>query len=103
MEIAVHSELDTTMNIYGHVDLDAQREALDALAGRFSADHAVNRAVNADNESETRPRPGRKVTDRRIQPNRRRPRNTGPPDIKNPGRTYFGLGFSLSGRRDSNP
>jgi hypothetical protein len=30
-------------------ELDAQREALDALAGRFSADHAVNRAVNADN------------------------------------------------------
>lgn len=31
MEIVGHSTLDMTMNVYGHVSLDAQREALDKL------------------------------------------------------------------------
>jgi integrase len=32
MEIAGHSALEMTMNVYGHVDLDSRREALGRLA-----------------------------------------------------------------------
>jgi integrase len=32
MEIAGHSTLEMTMNVYGHVDLDSRREALGRLA-----------------------------------------------------------------------
>jgi len=31
MEIASHSAIEMTMNIYGHVNLDTQRAALDHL------------------------------------------------------------------------
>jgi integrase len=33
MEIVGHSALELTMNVYGHVALDDQREALDRLNG----------------------------------------------------------------------
>jgi integrase len=35
MEVLGHSSLDVTMNIYGHVMLDAQREALSRMEGLF--------------------------------------------------------------------
>lgn len=35
MEIAGHSALDVTMNVYGHVNLESRRDALDKLAGLF--------------------------------------------------------------------
>ena len=35
MEIAGHSAIDVTMNVYGHVDLDSRRVALDRLADLF--------------------------------------------------------------------
>ena len=35
MEILGHSSLDVTMNIYGHVMLDAQRDALRGMGGLF--------------------------------------------------------------------
>jgi integrase len=35
MEILGHSSLDVTMNIYGHVMLDAQRDALRGMDGLF--------------------------------------------------------------------
>lgn len=35
MEIAGHSALDVTMNVYGHVNLESRRNALDKLAGLF--------------------------------------------------------------------
>jgi hypothetical protein len=35
MEIADHSGLEMTMNVYGHVTLDDQIDALDRLAGLF--------------------------------------------------------------------
>ena len=31
MEIVGHSAIEMTMNVYGHVSLDAQRRALEAL------------------------------------------------------------------------
>ncbi|MGH3331436.1 MAG: tyrosine-type recombinase/integrase [Nocardioidaceae bacterium] len=38
MEIAGHSGLEMTMNVYGHVTLDDKREALDKLGGLFEED-----------------------------------------------------------------
>ncbi|MDT7548073.1 MAG: hypothetical protein QOE84_467, partial [Actinomycetota bacterium] len=38
MEIVGHSALEMTMNVYGHVDLDSRREALDRLADLFDDD-----------------------------------------------------------------
>jgi integrase len=35
MEIAGHAALEMTMNVYGHVNLESRREALDKLAGLF--------------------------------------------------------------------
>lgn len=35
MEIVGHSALEMTMNVYGHVDLDSRRDALDRLADLF--------------------------------------------------------------------
>ncbi len=35
MEIAGHSTIEMTMNVYGHVTLDEKREALDRLSGLF--------------------------------------------------------------------
>jgi integrase len=36
MEIVGHSALEMTMNVYGHVNLDAQRAALDHLDDELS-------------------------------------------------------------------
>ena len=36
MEIVGHSEIEMTMNVYGHVNLDAQRRALDGLDEQLS-------------------------------------------------------------------
>jgi integrase len=36
MEIAGHSALKMTMNVYGHVELAERREALDRLADLFA-------------------------------------------------------------------
>jgi integrase len=38
MEIAGHSGLEMTMNVYGHVTLDEKREALDKLGELFEED-----------------------------------------------------------------
>ncbi len=35
MDIAGHSTLEMTMNVYGHVTLDDKREALDRLGKLF--------------------------------------------------------------------
>jgi integrase len=35
MEIAGHAALEMTMNVYGHVNLESRRQALDKLAGLF--------------------------------------------------------------------
>jgi integrase len=37
MEIVVHSAIEMTMNVYGHVNLDTQRAALDALGDELEA------------------------------------------------------------------
>ncbi len=36
MEIVGHSGIEMTMNIYGHVNLDVQRSALDKLNGELT-------------------------------------------------------------------
>lgn len=38
MEIAGHSALEMTMNVYAHVTLDDKREALDKLGSLFEED-----------------------------------------------------------------
>lgn len=38
MEIVGHSALEMTMNVYGHVNLDSRRDALDRLADLFQED-----------------------------------------------------------------
>jgi integrase len=38
MEIVGHSALEMTMNVYGHVDLESRRDALDRLADLFDGD-----------------------------------------------------------------
>lgn len=38
MEIVGHSALEMTMNVYGHVDLDSRRDALDRLANLFDSE-----------------------------------------------------------------
>ena len=38
MEIAGHSALEMTMNVYGHVTLDDKRDALDRLGDLFEED-----------------------------------------------------------------
>ena len=38
MEIAEHSALEMTMNVYAHVTLDDKREALDKLGALFGED-----------------------------------------------------------------
>jgi integrase len=35
MDIAGHSSIDMTMNVYGHVSLDEKREALDRVGRLF--------------------------------------------------------------------
>ncbi len=37
MEIVGHSAIEMTMNVYGHVSLDTQRAALDALDDELGA------------------------------------------------------------------
>jgi len=36
MEIVGHSAMEMTMNVYGHVNLDSQRDALDHLDDQLS-------------------------------------------------------------------
>jgi integrase len=36
MEIVGHSGIEMTMNVYGHVNLDVQRDALDTLNDELS-------------------------------------------------------------------
>ena len=50
MDIAGHSTIEMTMNVYGHVTLDEKREALDKLGTLFEEESdrvAVLVAVNA--------------------------------------------------------
>ena len=37
MEIVGHSDIEMTMNVYGHVNLEIQRRALDGLDDELSA------------------------------------------------------------------
>ena len=38
MDIAGHSTIEMTMNVYGHVTLDEKRDALDKLGDLFEDD-----------------------------------------------------------------
>ena len=46
MEIVGHSAIEMTMNVYGHVNLDAQRRALDELDDQLSRGHCCQRRLS---------------------------------------------------------
>jgi hypothetical protein len=69
MEIVGHSALDTTMNVYGHVELGTRRVALERWMSCWASDVAVNCCCQ---------RPFGAAASRRLAGGRRRVRTTDP-------------------------